>query len=150
MGFGVETRMTIDAVRAGLDVAELELELEHRATARDLRGFAHRGRQLVELVLACGAHARAARLPTPAPRTFFAADDARLGYLPLTIVPYGSRRQRRPGATPMTLTDLLQANPKARVLLLGPGGAGKTTELLSLFFRALDGRLGRRRTDHTP
>jgi hypothetical protein len=66
MGFGVETRMTIDAVRAGLRVEEIELDLEHRATGRDLRGFAHRGRQLVELVLACGPQAsnfRGLRLP---------------------------------------------------------------------------------------
>ena len=51
-GFGVETAMTIDAVAAGLDVVELELELEHRATGRDLRGFAHRGTQLRDLLLA--------------------------------------------------------------------------------------------------
>lgn len=66
MGFGAETRMTIDAVRAGLEVEELELGLEHRATGRDLHGFAHRGRQLVELVLACGPQAvnhRGLRLP---------------------------------------------------------------------------------------
>jgi glycosyltransferase involved in cell wall biosynthesis len=66
MGFGVETRMTIDAVRAGLEVAEVELDLEHRATGRDLRGFVHRGRQLADLVLACGPQAvnyRGLRLP---------------------------------------------------------------------------------------
>ena len=66
MGFGVETRMTIDAARARLDVEEVELALEHRATGRDLRGFAHRGRQLVELLLACGPQAvnfRGLRLP---------------------------------------------------------------------------------------
>ena len=57
-GFGVETRMTIDAVRAGLAVEEVELELTHRATGRDLRGFAHRGRQLAEILLACGPLAR--------------------------------------------------------------------------------------------
>jgi hypothetical protein len=65
-GFGVETRMTIDAVWAGLEVEEVELELEHRATGRDLRGFAHRGRQLADLVLACGPQAvnfRGLRLP---------------------------------------------------------------------------------------
>ena len=65
-GFGVETRMTIDAVRAGLDVVELELELEHRATGRELRGFLHRGRQLVDLTLACGPQGvnfRGLRLP---------------------------------------------------------------------------------------
>jgi len=66
MGFGVETRMTIDAARAGLRIEEVELELEHRATGRTARGFAHRGRQLVELVLACGPQAvnhRGLRLP---------------------------------------------------------------------------------------
>ena len=66
MGFGVETRMTIDAVRAGLAVEEVELPLEHRATGRDLRGFAHRGRQLADLLLACGPQAvnyRGLRLP---------------------------------------------------------------------------------------
>jgi hypothetical protein len=57
-GFGVETRMTIDAVRAGLDVQELELPLSHRATGRDARGFAHRGRQLLHAALACGPQAR--------------------------------------------------------------------------------------------
>ena len=65
-GFGVETRMTIDAVRAGLAVEELELPLEHRTTGRDLRGFGHRGRQLAEIALACGPQGlnfRGLRLP---------------------------------------------------------------------------------------
>lgn len=65
-GFGCETRMTIDAVRAGLRVEEVELDLAHRATGRDLAGFLHRGRQLVDLVLASGPLAvnhRGLRLP---------------------------------------------------------------------------------------
>jgi Glycosyl transferase family 2 len=57
-GFGVETRMTIDAARGGLVVEEIELPLAHRATVRDRHGFLHRGRQLVHLVLACGPQAR--------------------------------------------------------------------------------------------
>jgi glycosyltransferase involved in cell wall biosynthesis len=45
-GFGVETAMTIDAVRAGLRVVEIPIEgLEHRPTYRTPRGFLHRGRQ---------------------------------------------------------------------------------------------------------
>jgi glycosyltransferase involved in cell wall biosynthesis len=44
-GFGVETAMTVDAGRAGLRIVEVPAELRHRATRRDLRGFAHRGRQ---------------------------------------------------------------------------------------------------------
>jgi len=48
-GFGMETAMNIDAVRAGLEVVEVELDLEHRATGRTAAGFAHRGRQLVDI-----------------------------------------------------------------------------------------------------
>lgn len=45
-GFGVETAMTIDAVRRGLRVVEVPVDgLEHRPTFRDVRGFVHRGRQ---------------------------------------------------------------------------------------------------------
>ena len=65
-GFGVETRMTIDAARSGLDICEVQLDLSHRASRRDLRGFAHRGRQLFDLVLACGPQGvnfRGLRLP---------------------------------------------------------------------------------------
>jgi hypothetical protein len=65
-GFGCETRMTIDAARARLDVREVELDLEHRATGRDARGFVHRGRQLVDLLLGAGPLAvnfRGMRLP---------------------------------------------------------------------------------------
>ena len=65
-GFGCEVRMTVDAVRAGLDVREVVLPLRHRATGRDLRGFAHRGRQLLDAVLAVGPTAvnhRGLRLP---------------------------------------------------------------------------------------
>jgi glycosyltransferase involved in cell wall biosynthesis len=45
-GYGMEVGMTVDAVRAGYRVTELELDLEHRATGRTLDGFVHRGRQL--------------------------------------------------------------------------------------------------------
>jgi glycosyltransferase involved in cell wall biosynthesis len=45
-GYGMEIGMTVDAVRAGYRVCEVELDLEHRATGRTLAGFVHRGRQL--------------------------------------------------------------------------------------------------------
>jgi hypothetical protein len=57
-GFGAESAMTADAVRAGLAVEERELDLEHRATGRDPRGFLHRGRQLRDILLAFGPQAR--------------------------------------------------------------------------------------------
>ncbi len=65
-GFGVETRMTIDAVRARLSIAEVDVDLEHRATVRDLLGFLHRGRQLRDMLLSVGPNAvnhRGLRLP---------------------------------------------------------------------------------------
>jgi glycosyltransferase involved in cell wall biosynthesis len=49
-GFGMETGMTVDALRAGFRLAEIEVDLEHRATTRSIRGFAHRGRQLAHIV----------------------------------------------------------------------------------------------------
>jgi hypothetical protein len=54
-GFGMETGMTIDAIRAGHRVCEIELDLEHRATGRTLGGFAHRGRQLLDILRAYAA-----------------------------------------------------------------------------------------------
>ncbi len=48
-GFGMELGMTVDAVRAGFRIKEIELPLEHRATYRTLGGFLHRGRQLWDI-----------------------------------------------------------------------------------------------------
>jgi len=65
-GFGCEVRMTIDAARRGLRVDEVELPLRHRATGRDVGGFVHRGRQLLDALLAAGPLAvnhRGNRLP---------------------------------------------------------------------------------------
>jgi hypothetical protein len=57
-GFGCEVGASIDAARAGLRLVEVELPLRHRATGRDASGFLHRGRQLVDAVLACGPQGR--------------------------------------------------------------------------------------------
>lgn len=57
-GYGMEVGMTIDAVRTGREVAEVELDLAHRATGRDLRGFLHRGRQLRDIARAYRSRAR--------------------------------------------------------------------------------------------
>ncbi len=51
-GFGMEVGMTIDAVRGGARVAEIELALSHRATGRTAGGFLHRARQLVDFARA--------------------------------------------------------------------------------------------------
>jgi glycosyltransferase involved in cell wall biosynthesis len=49
-GWGMEMAMTVDAVRAGRRVAEIELPLEHRATGRSPAGFLHRAAQLRSFV----------------------------------------------------------------------------------------------------
>jgi hypothetical protein len=60
-GFGMETAMTIDAIRAGFRVVEIPVPgLTHRATGRTLRGFGHRGRQGLQIARA--AALRAVRL----------------------------------------------------------------------------------------
>jgi glycosyltransferase involved in cell wall biosynthesis len=51
-GYGMETAMTIDAVRAGYRVREIELDLSHRVTGRSLSGFWHRARQLYDFARA--------------------------------------------------------------------------------------------------
>ena len=48
--FGMEIGMTVDAHRAGFRVVEVELPLEHRATGRTAAGFAHRARQLRDVL----------------------------------------------------------------------------------------------------
>jgi glycosyltransferase involved in cell wall biosynthesis len=48
-GWGMEIGMTIDAVRAGYRLSEIELPLEHRATGRTPAGFLHRAKQLRDI-----------------------------------------------------------------------------------------------------
>jgi len=52
--------MTIDALRAGLRVVEVETAMSHRETARDFAGFVHRGRQFGSIL---GAISRRAERP---------------------------------------------------------------------------------------
>ncbi|MBU1671432.1 MAG: glycosyltransferase [Actinobacteria bacterium] len=51
-GFGMEVAMTIDALRAGFGVVEVETSMSHRETGRDLAGFVHRGRQFFDVLVA--------------------------------------------------------------------------------------------------
>ncbi|SDS60304.1 glycosyltransferase [Microlunatus soli] len=51
-GFGIEVGMTIDVVRAGLTVQEIDVDLQHRATGNDLAGQLHRAKQLKDVTRA--------------------------------------------------------------------------------------------------
>lgn len=48
-GFGVETALTIDAVRSGYRIVEVPLPLTHRLSGRNWKGFLHRGHQFWDI-----------------------------------------------------------------------------------------------------
>ena len=48
-GWGVETAMTIDALRCNLRVEEVQTSMTHRATGNSWRGQVHRGRQYLDV-----------------------------------------------------------------------------------------------------
>jgi glycosyltransferase involved in cell wall biosynthesis len=51
-GFGVETALTIDLLRKGFRVTEVEVPLAHRATGNDWRSQVHRARQFRDVARA--------------------------------------------------------------------------------------------------
>ncbi len=50
--FGLEVAMTIDVVRAGGRVVEVDVPMDHRHTGRSVSGFVHRGRQGLDIMAA--------------------------------------------------------------------------------------------------
>jgi hypothetical protein len=54
-GWGVETALTIDLIRQGFRVAEVEVDLAHRATGTGLRAQLHRAHQLTDVARALAA-----------------------------------------------------------------------------------------------
>ena len=54
-GWGVETAMSIDLLRKGLRVTEVEVELAHRATGTGMHAQLHRARQLTDVARALAA-----------------------------------------------------------------------------------------------
>jgi glycosyltransferase involved in cell wall biosynthesis len=51
-GWGVETAMLVDLLRQGMHVQEVEVDLHHRVTGRDLRAQIHRLRQYTDVAAA--------------------------------------------------------------------------------------------------
>jgi glycosyltransferase involved in cell wall biosynthesis len=51
-GFGVETGLTIDLLRQGMRITEVEVPLAHRATGTDWRSQVHRARQFTDVAKA--------------------------------------------------------------------------------------------------
>jgi glycosyltransferase involved in cell wall biosynthesis len=62
-GFGVETGLTIDLLRKGMRIEEVEVPLAHRATGGDWRSQVHRARQFADVGRALAARWPALRRP---------------------------------------------------------------------------------------
>ena len=48
-GFGIELSMLIDLLKKGYQVMEVDVDMGHRETGRDISGFYHRGRQFYHI-----------------------------------------------------------------------------------------------------
>jgi glycosyltransferase involved in cell wall biosynthesis len=62
-GFGVETGLTIDLLRQGFRVREVEVDLHHRVTGTDVRAQLHRARQYRDVALSLAARRRGVGRP---------------------------------------------------------------------------------------
>jgi Glycosyl transferase family 2 len=67
-GFGVETALTIDLLRQGMRVKEVEVPLAHRPTGTDWRAQLHRARQLTDVARALAVRQAGGRGRSPALR----------------------------------------------------------------------------------
>ncbi|MGD0376232.1 MAG: glycosyltransferase [Streptosporangiaceae bacterium] len=65
-GFGVETALTIDLLRKGLRVTQVEVPLAHRATGRDWQSQLHRARQFADVARALAVRQPGRRAAGPA------------------------------------------------------------------------------------
>jgi len=64
-GFGAETGLTIDLLRRGYRVLEVECDLHHRVTGKDWRAQVHRARQYAHVAAALAARRRPGRRKPP-------------------------------------------------------------------------------------
>jgi len=49
VGYGVEMAINLHALRRGARIREIDIDVEHRVTGRDLPGVIHRGRQFADI-----------------------------------------------------------------------------------------------------
>lgn len=53
-GYGVELGMTIDILNRGYNIMEVDVNMRHNETGRDLSGFIHRGKQFWQILMVLG------------------------------------------------------------------------------------------------
>lgn len=48
--FGLEFKLTLEAIKKGVKIIEIPVDMQHRETANNIRGFWHRGRQCADIL----------------------------------------------------------------------------------------------------
>lgn len=49
-GFGLEFKITLEGVRRGFEIIEVPVNMHHRESGRDIKGFIHRGKQCLDIM----------------------------------------------------------------------------------------------------
>lgn len=49
-GFGLEFKITLEGVRKGFELIEVPVDMRHRETGRNIKGFLHRGKQCLDIL----------------------------------------------------------------------------------------------------
>lgn len=49
-GFGLEFKITLEGIRKGFELLEIPVDMHHRETGRDIKGFFHRGKQCLDIL----------------------------------------------------------------------------------------------------
>ncbi|MBW3536305.1 MAG: glycosyltransferase [Actinobacteria bacterium] len=108
--FGLESAMSIDAMRNGARVLEIDVEAEHRHRGRSVGGFAHRGRQAADI-----ARALWPRLTSPGLRVAIMV----AAFVAAVVFAHLAARAAEPASTP--LLGAADGSPR-RVLMVGMPG----------------------------
>ncbi|EOD00465.1 glycosyltransferase family 2 protein [Caldisalinibacter kiritimatiensis] len=48
--FGIDVAMTINTLRCGFNIKEIPVNMKHRETKRNIKGFLHRGKQFIDIL----------------------------------------------------------------------------------------------------
>ncbi|MDF2520799.1 MAG: glycosyl transferase [Clostridia bacterium] len=48
--FGLEFKITLEALKSGMNIVEVPVNIRHRETSRDIKGFLHRGKQFFQIL----------------------------------------------------------------------------------------------------
>lgn len=49
-GFGLEFKITLEGIRKGYEMIEVPVDMHHRETGRNIKGFMHRGKQCFDIL----------------------------------------------------------------------------------------------------